>query len=123
MRMGVQVAFRLLVAHVEEGAACNWPEDKSEMHLRSIADSISGSIKSDQLLNLRLEDIFAHDESAENDRQALRDRLTALIKVSAILTTLESHSTCFSPPSLNASNDQARCWSPLKPAAAMPGCP
>ena len=81
-----KVAFRLLVAHVEEGAAIGCPEDKSEDQLCKMAESISGTIGADQLLSLRLEDVFASDESA--NRQTRRRRVEELIKVSTTIHCL-----------------------------------
>lgn len=82
--MGMQVAFDLLVAHVEEGAVSGASVEDSLAHKEAVWASTKDTVSRDQFICLHLEDAYLGDgpqEAAESSREARREKLRALIQV------------------------------------------
>lgn len=81
----LQVPFDLVVAHVDESAACSPSRDASDQRERQIWESVEGSISRDSFVCLPIEDVYLLNSSGSADPKSRLDRrkqVHSLVQVS-----------------------------------------
>ena len=83
----LQVPFDLLVAHVDESAACSPSEEESEENKQEIWQSVVGFIDQKAFLHLPLEDVYLLNTSGSGDPKSRLDRrkqMHSLVQVKSL---------------------------------------
>jgi hypothetical protein len=83
--ISAQIPFELIVAHVDEGAACGLDQETGNSISERIWESVEGFVQTEKFTCLHLEDIFSSDLTHLGDRAITREerrqKLHTLIQV------------------------------------------